>query len=209
MSAECVHFTKIRQMKIASCCSIYIAESSSPIQILMLLTTLAWIWMRYFGTYCMSVQRICMTFVRHIYFNTRSVLLQQSLDCVSVVIQIPNGQKHLNGMFCLNANGKISIQLDRLTLKTLGNYSSLIFSRFAIFYIIISNQIFKIYTMHLQCEFIKISIKVLPHVAMKTNKNCSQINTKLFHSSLDLPHENEDAPVVRSDEKNTMLLFCY
>ena len=48
-------------------------------------------------------------------------------------------------------------------------------------------------------------MKVLPHVA----QNRSQVNTKLFRSSLELPHENEDTPVVQSNEKNTMLLFCY
>ena len=43
----------------------------------------------------------------------------------------------------------------------------------------------------------------------KNEQNRSQVNTKLFCSSLDVPHENEDTPVVRSDGKNTVLLFCY
>ena len=37
----------------------------------------------------------------------------------------------------------------------------------------------------------------------------SNANTKLFRSSLDLSHEPEDTPVVRSDGQNTMLLFYY
>ena len=41
---------------------------------------------------------------------------------------------------------------------------------------------------------------------MKTNKNNSQVNTKLLRSSLE---KNEDTPVVRSNGKNAMLLFCY
>ena len=43
----------------------------------------------------------------------------------------------------------------------------------------------------------------------ENKRNSSQVNTKLFHSSIDVPHENEDMPVVRSDGNNTMLLFCY
>ena len=43
----------------------------------------------------------------------------------------------------------------------------------------------------------------------ENEQNRSQVNMKLFRSSLDLPHEDEDTPVVRSDGKNTMLLFCY
>ena len=43
----------------------------------------------------------------------------------------------------------------------------------------------------------------------ENEQNCSQVNTKLFRLSLDLPHKHEDTPVVRSDGKNTMLLFCY
>ena len=57
--------------------------------------------------------------------------------------------------------------------------------------------------------FRAVDLKVLPRVAMKTNKNRSQVNTRLFRLSLDLPHENEDTPVVRNDGKNIMLLFCY
>ena len=41
----------------------------------------------------------------------------------------------------------------------------------------------------------------------ENEQSCSQVNTKLFRSSLGVPHENEDTPVVLSDEKNTMLLF--
>ena len=43
----------------------------------------------------------------------------------------------------------------------------------------------------------------------ENKQNSSQVNTKLFRSLLDLPHKHEDTPVVRSDGKNTMLLFCY
>ena len=43
----------------------------------------------------------------------------------------------------------------------------------------------------------------------ENEQNCSQDNTKLFRSSLDLHHKHDDAPVVRSDGKNTMLLFFY
>ena len=43
----------------------------------------------------------------------------------------------------------------------------------------------------------------------ENEQNRSQVNTKLFRSSLELPHENEDTPVAQSNEKNTMLLFCY
>ena len=39
-------------------------------------------------------------------------------------------------------------------------------------------------------------LKVLVRLAIKANKNCSPVNTKLFRSSLDLPHMNEDTPVV-------------
>ena len=41
----------------------------------------------------------------------------------------------------------------------------------------------------------------------ENKQNRSQVNTNRFRSSLNLPHENEDTPVVQSDEKNTMLLF--
>ena len=43
----------------------------------------------------------------------------------------------------------------------------------------------------------------------ENEQNRSHTNTKLFRSSLDLPHKHEETPVVRSDGKNTMLLFCY
>ena len=43
----------------------------------------------------------------------------------------------------------------------------------------------------------------------ENGQNRSQINMKLFRSSLDLPHKHQGTPVVRSDGKNTMLLFCY
>ena len=43
----------------------------------------------------------------------------------------------------------------------------------------------------------------------ENEQNSSQANMKLFRSSLDLPHKHEDTPEVRSDGKNTMLLFCY
>ena len=43
----------------------------------------------------------------------------------------------------------------------------------------------------------------------ENKRNSSQVNTKLFRLSLDVPHKNEDTPVVRSDGKDTMLLFCY
>ena len=43
----------------------------------------------------------------------------------------------------------------------------------------------------------------------ENEQNCSQANTKLFRSSLDLPHKHEDTPAVRSDGKSTHLLFCY
>ena len=43
----------------------------------------------------------------------------------------------------------------------------------------------------------------------ENEQNRFQVYTKLFRSSLDLPHKNEDTPVVRNDGKNTMLMFCY
>ena len=52
----------------------------------------------------------------------------------------------------------------------------------------------------------RIRVKVLPHEAMKTNKNRSQVNTKLFRSSLGLPHKNKDTPVVLSDGKKQIAI---
>ena len=43
----------------------------------------------------------------------------------------------------------------------------------------------------------------------ENEQNRSRVNTKPFCSSLDLPHKNEDTPVVQSDRKVVMLLFCY
>ena len=40
----------------------------------------------------------------------------------------------------------------------------------------------------------------------ENEQNRSHTNTKLFRLSLDLAHENEDTPVVRSNGKNRMLL---
>ena len=54
--------------------------------------------------------------------------------------------------------------------------------------------------------------KVLSHVAMKTERNRAQVNTKLFHPLLDMLHENKDTPVVERKRKITALvpsqLYC-
>ena len=43
----------------------------------------------------------------------------------------------------------------------------------------------------------------------ENEQNRSQVNTKLFRSSPDLPDTLLDTPVVRIDGTNTMLLFFY
>ena len=41
----------------------------------------------------------------------------------------------------------------------------------------------------------------------ENDQNHARLVTKLFRPSPDVPHEDEDTPVVRIDGKNTMLLF--
>ena len=43
----------------------------------------------------------------------------------------------------------------------------------------------------------------------ENERNREQINTKLFHPLLDMPHTNKDTPEVRGDWKNILLLFWY
>ena len=53
------------------------------------------------------------------------------------------------------------------------------------------------------------SCKGIARHSDENEQNRSQVNTKLFRSLLDLPDPLLNTPVVRSNGKNTMLLFCY